>query len=382
MNRVFIGGVIAMFPVLLMAALVEVPLSGAAKDSTLGSPGVAAGDRTSGHGASVGRVRFAEPANPVITSSPGEPSRRKGPAIAVVAQDTTAPVVTPVSGPSWIKRLGLPSTRATAMGRVGGDRPAPSSERREPPGLSTGGRPSGRVGRIVDQILSLFRTETKKSSDLMSQAFTLTGADLYRVNCQSCHGPDGTGSPPEIKSLLDPVRGASPTLILQRMEKLGRSIDEEMARELAAGAEATLRQRLEKGGEKMPPFKHLRGDEVEALFEYLKELAGVPASERREILVTQSVARVGEHLVKGTCHICHDATGPGGGHMAMMRGIIPSLASFPRELSIQQVVRQVRLGSSRMMSMMGGDTMPAFPYLTEAEVAAGYLYLVEYPPRP
>ncbi len=68
--------------------------------------------------------------------------------------------------------------------------------------------------------------------------------------------------------------------------------------------------------------------------------------------------------------------------MAMMRGIIPSLASFPKQNSIQQVVRQVKLGSSRMMRMMGGDTMPAFPYLSEEEIAAAYLYLVEYPPKP
>jgi mono/diheme cytochrome c family protein len=238
------------------------------------------------------------------------------------------------------------------------------------------------MGRIIYRIFSFFRSDSRQTSHLLNETFVLTGADLYRLNCQSCHGPDGTGSPPEIKSLLDPVRGTSPTLIRQRMAEKGREIDEEFARELAANAEATLRQRLEEGGERMPSFEHLRGDEVEALLEYLKELAGVPEAGRKEILVTQSVARVGEHLVKANCHICHDATGPGGGHMAMMRGIIPSLASFPQQLSAQQVIRQVKMGSSRMMSMMGGDRMPAFPYLTEEEIAAAYLYLAEYPPRP
>ena len=33
-----------------------------------------------------------------------------------------------------------------------------------------------------------------------------------------------------------------------------------------------------------------------------------------------------------------------------------------------------------MMSMMGGQIMPAYPYFTEDEGAAAYLYLVNYPP--
>ena len=131
----------------------------------------------------------------------------------------------------------------------------------------------------------------------------------------------------------------------------------------------------------MPPFPHLRGDEVEALIGYLRELAGVSAMSDT-LRVVQSVARVGEHLVKGTCHICHDATGPGGGHMAMMRGTIPSLASFPRELSLSSLLRQVEYGSSGMMGMMGGERMPPLPYLTEDEDAAAYFYLAEYEPRP
>lgn len=299
-------------------------------------------------------------------------------------QQSVAPNVTPVVGSSWLKHLGISDTRATAMGRMGGDLPPNPSPRKEP-GLSTGEEAghSGRshMGRIMNRMFSMFRSDRQQVSKLMNETFVLTGSDLYRLNCQSCHGPDGKGAPPEIKSLIDPVRGASPTLVMQKMQKMGRSIDDAFAKELAANADSTLRQRLQQGGEKMPPFQHLRGDEVEALLNYLKELAGVPASERRGLLVTQSVARVGEHVVKGTCHICHDATGPGGGHMMMMRGIIPSLASFPEQLSMQQVVRQVELGSSGMMSMMGGQTMPAFPYITENESAAAYLYLVEYPPH-
>jgi mono/diheme cytochrome c family protein len=293
----------------------------------------------------------------------------------------SAPTVTPVSGPSLLKHLGITNTQSSAMGRMGGQMPAAPSERKEPENL-TKGTSSEPLGSMINRILSLFRSSGKLPSELLNETFVLAGSDLYRLNCQSCHGPEGKGAPPEIKSLIDPVRGTSPTLLRQRMEDRGHPIEEAFARQLAASADSTLRQRLQQGGEKMPSFRHLRGDEVDALLEYLKKLAGVPNSGHKELLVTQSVARVGEHLVKGTCHICHNATGPGGGHMAMMRGIIPSLESFPAQNSLQQIIRQIKLGSSGMMSMMGGEKMPAFPYITEEESAAAYLYLIEYSPNP
>ena len=69
------------------------------------------------------------------------------------------------------------------------------------------------------------------------------------------------------------------------------------------------------------------------------------------------------------------------GRGGMMNGVIPSLASFPYEQSIDSVVWQVELGTRRMMMMGGrGQTMPAYPYITHSESAAAYLYLVWYPP--
>ncbi len=283
--------------------------------------------------------------------------------------------VTPVSGPSWLTHLGI----SDAMGRMGGDMPPPQSVRVEPGLTDNAVAPEG-MGGMMRKIYPMIRSGREHLDDLMNESFELTGSDLYRLNCQSCHGPDGKGSPPEIKSLIGPVQGTSASFVAERMNGMGRPISAAMARDLAANADSILRQRLQKGGEKMPPFQHLRGDEVNALIQYLQELAGVSPGRRKDMLVPQSVARVGEHLVKGTCHTCHDATGPGGGRMAMMQGIIPSLASMPEQQSLQSVVRQVREGSSPMMSMMGGPVMPAFPYLTENEDAAAYLYLMEYPP--
>jgi mono/diheme cytochrome c family protein len=292
--------------------------------------------------------------------------------------------VSPVSGPSWLAHLGL-EVSETRLGQMGGSRPQPG-ERGEEPDLATPleGQGGGMRSALRRALSAFGRGEDSEA--LVDERFRLTGADLYRLSCRSCHGPAGEGAPPEIASLLDPVRATSPDAIKARMEARGTPIDEEMAAELASQAEEMLRTRLREGGEKMPSFEHLQGDEVEALLGYLQELAGGGSPGRSGVLVSQSAARVGEHLVKGTCHVCHDATGPGGHHQTMMRGIIPSLESFPEEYSLDSVLYKVERGSSGMMGMMGmmrqDRKMPAFPYLSQEEVAAGYLYLKVYPPRP
>jgi hypothetical protein len=66
--------------------------------------------------------------------------------------------------------------------------------------------------------------------------------------------------------------------------------------------------------------------------------------------------------------------------MMMMRRVVPSLASFPEQKSVDDVVRKVLEGGTGMMDMMGAARMPAFAYLTQPEAAA-YLYLATYPPR-
>jgi mono/diheme cytochrome c family protein len=207
----------------------------------------------------------------------------------------------------------------------------------------------------------------------LNEKILMMGSDLYRWNCQACHGPDGKGATPEINSLLGPVQGTSPALTRKRMEARGIDPDDDMVKQVSELAEASLRDRLQHGGKSMPSFEYLRGDEVEALVGYLEKLAAVPPTKRDGLLVPESATRVGGHIVKGTCHICHDATGPGGGHMAMAQGIIPSLGSIPRDHSLSGVVHQVQYGSSGMMKMVGAEVMPAYPYFTQEEIAAAYL---------
>ena len=285
-------------------------------------------------------------------------------------------LVTSVSGPSWLKHLGLALDR-TKMGQMGGQGEPQAAPRVEPFPET----PRSPLGRAIRRFYSLLRAEPRGSQEALDEPFQVTGADLYRLDCQSCHGPEGNGAPPEINSLLGPAGAASAAVMKQRMRERGVTMDDATLKSMAADSEKALRDRLVRGGEKMPAFRHLQGAEVDALIAFLKELGGAPAAERHEAPVTESASRVGEHLVKGTCHICHDAVGPGGGHMMMMQRVIPSLASFPEQKSPGEFIGKVRTGASSMMGMMGGDRMPVFAYVTDEEAAAAYLYLARYPPE-
>jgi mono/diheme cytochrome c family protein len=282
-------------------------------------------------------------------------------------------------GPSWLKHLGL-TVSQTRMGQMGGTGPLPPSPygNQQPP-TGTPVRPAN-LNSAIQRFLSTFRSGPDKAAAILNEKFAVSGADLYRWNCQACHGPDGQGAPPEINSVLGPVQGTSPAMTRKRMEARGLDADDDMIQQVTELADASVRDRFQHGGKNMPSFEYLRPDEVEALYGYLEKLASVPPTKRDGLLVPESAARVGEHIVRGTCHVCHDATGPGSGHAAMTQGTIPSLASIPRDHSLSGVVHQVQYGSCGMMKITGGDVMPAYPYFTEEEIAA--VYFVPYSARP
>lgn len=317
-----------------------------------------------------------------MLGTPRRPRRRLAPGLALAAllllpgglavarQETggaapvagqPAPRVTPVTGPSWLELRGT-SMERSAMGRAG--RSAP-----ENPTITF--RPTSQLVR-----------HERPDPPALTESFVLTGADLYRLSCRSCHTAAGTGSPPEIRSLIDPIRATSAELTLQQMEARGRSIPPELAETLAGQASNTFFQRLEHGGERMPVFDHLSAGEIEALVLYLEKLADVPgARERKPIEVEASVARVGELLVKGTCHTCHAAAGRGGGPEVLQRGIIPSLDTFPEQKPVAFFVEKVREGASIAAGWNARGRMPVFSYLTQEEVRAAYAYLALYPPE-
>jgi mono/diheme cytochrome c family protein len=261
--------------------------------------------------------------------------------------------ITPVEGDSWLRHLGIPFI-ASNMGRVANWGPFPPSAKDQP---------TSRVGP--------------------DGGFLLSGFDLYRLNCRSCHKADGSGVPPAINSLIGPVQATSAVMVRAQMKQRGIDLDAKTLNQLVPQAQASIRTRLQNGGEKMPPFRHLAREEVESLLAYLEELAGVPGAELRQIWLSESATRVGELLVKGTCHICHEASGPGLAVGVAMTAAIPSLASLPIDRFPYEVIRKVREGISRPTPMMMSNRgeMPIFSDLTPAEVAAAYAYLVTYPPR-
>ena len=263
---------------------------------------------------------------------------------------------TPVAGESWLNHLHR-SFGDTSMGKTGRLGPPP-------------GNAPAQAGRWQLGLLT--------SS---AQSTPLRGQDLYRLNCQACHGEAGQGAPAEIRSVIDPVRATSAALLMDRMKKRGMEISSASAAEMAKEARDALWKRLHEGGQDMPPFTQLSDNERRALLEYLKELAGVPGA--RQVSVNEPPARIGEMIVKSTCHICHDATGadPTPGQMEL--GAIPPLESLTTRTDELEFIRKVTSGAPVMMgtpSALHRGRMPVFYYLTREEAADAYIYLGSYPP--
>ncbi len=264
--------------------------------------------------------------------------------------------VTATGGESWIHHLHR-SFGATSMGKTG---------RLGPPAPTDGVTPAGwQLGALPQA----------------SQPTQMHGEDLYRLNCQGCHGEAGLGAPPEINSVIDPVRATSVPLVLQRMKKSGMDMTPAAASELAGQAQAALLQRLHNGGESMPPFPHLDDAEIRALMAYLRKLADVPGA--AQLTVTETPERIGEHIVKSTCHTCHDATGPNPNPEQLEGGAIPPLQTLTTRTDELQFIRKITAGAPILEgspAMLHRGRMPVFYYLTRDEAADVYLYLTANPP--
>ncbi len=266
--------------------------------------------------------------------------------------------VTGVAGESWLNHLHR-TFEETSMGKTG----------RLGPATARGGEETAGWQRRL-------------SADSAGQTVTLQGADLYRLNCWECHGEFGLGAPPEINSVINPTRAASIVVIMERMKKLGMNISRAEAAELASQSKTALLQRLHEGGTDMPPFPHLSEPEVRAIFVYLKQLAGVPGAEKQQVAVEESRVRIGEHIVKSTCHICHNAAGPNPNSEQLLNGAIPPLNTLTTRTSLPEFERKIRSGAPIVMgtppSVFRGR-MPVFYYLGADEVEDAYLYLRLFP---
>jgi mono/diheme cytochrome c family protein len=230
--------------------------------------------------------------------------------------------------------------------------------------------------------------QPKLSPGFATQTVTLHGSDLYRLNCQGCHGESGNGAPPEINSVINPVRATSVALIMARTKKTGQELSQADAAVLAKQAKVLLMERLHKGGQNMPPLPHLKDAEIRSIVAYLEQLSEVPGAERNQVAVRESPYRVGEHIVKSTCHVCHSAAGPNPDPQQILEGAIPPLSTLTTRTNLPDFIRKVTNGAPIIMgtppfsyrdSYRG--RMPVFHYLSEEEAADAYLYLTLYPPQ-
>jgi mono/diheme cytochrome c family protein len=212
----------------------------------------------------------------------------------------------------------------------------------------------------------------------------LSGGDLYRLNCQACHREEGTGSPPEIKSVLGLAQGSSLEFVRQHLQGKGAAASESAARAQATRARDDLYQRIQKGGQRMPALAHLQKADIDAVYAYLMRLAGTP-DPPPQLRQSTSWARLGELVVKGTCHICHDAVGPPPtGEALYVQGTIPPFTTLLEDKPVADFLTKVRRGApvtthDPVFHYRG--RMPVFSYLQELEVAAAYAFLIDYPPQ-
>jgi mono/diheme cytochrome c family protein len=267
--------------------------------------------------------------------------------------------VTAVHGESWILHLNR-SFSHTSMGKTWDLGPAPPGPGEE----------------------STWKLEL--SPDYATQTMTMHGADLYRISCRGCHGPVGQGAPPEINAVTGPVEATSVEATMERMKQAGRDMDPADARAMAKESKESLIKRLHVGGTNMPA-PTLTEPEIHSLVAYLDELSDVPGAQKNQIAIKQTPVRVGEHIVKSTCHVCHSATGPDPTPQQILQGAIPPLSTFTTRVSLPQFVQKVTYGAPIVMGKPPTTyrgRMPVFTYLTEDEAADAYTYLMLYPPKP
>ncbi len=268
-------------------------------------------------------------------------------------------LVTSVGGESWLNHLHR-NFEETSMGKTG----------RLGPALPAAGDDTA-------------DWQPQPTADSAKRTVTLHGADLYRMNCWGCHGESGLGAPPEINSVINPARSMSTKLVMDKMKERGMDISRAAATELANQSKTALLERLHKGGTDMPSFPYLSEREAQAILSYLKQLAEVPGAEQQQIAINESRLQVGEHIVKSTCHICHNAVGANPGPDQLFNGVIPPLNTLTTRTSLPGFEQKVRSGAPILMGTPASlcrGRMPVFYYLSPEEVADAYLYLRQYPP--
>ena len=179
------------------------------------------------------------------------------------------------------------------------------------------------------------------------------------------------------------MQSTSVAATMERMKKSGREMSRSDVAAMAKESKILLLQRLHSGGQRMPP-PTLSEAEIRSLVAYLEQLSGVPGAEKNQISIKESPYRLGEHIVKSTCHVCHSAQGPNPDPQEIMEGAIPPLSCLTTRVGLPDFVRKVTRGAPIIMGTPATPyrgRMPVFLYLSQDEAADAYMYLALYPPQ-
>jgi mono/diheme cytochrome c family protein len=183
------------------------------------------------------------------------------------------------------------------------------------------------------------------SLDPAAPGASMSGRDVYRLNCQACHGPAGAGTP------------QAPTLLTA-------------AQKIASGGDdSEVRGRLTRGGERMPAFPHLSRPEVDAIISYLGVLGGAKPVDGPTVAAPTG-RDLGERIYRSNCASCHES---GRATSTGMMCQPATLAGATERFSKAQVMNLLNVGVG---------PMPAFPHLAQNERDALWTYLQKLPSPP
>ncbi len=186
------------------------------------------------------------------------------------------------------------------------------------------------LGTVITASLALLSIALTDNTN-SKQDTVLTGKDVYRLNCASCHGADRTGNPPYYPPLLD-IKGE-----LSRKE---------------------IQEIIEKGKDRMPAFPHLTPQEKSAIIAFMLD----EKAESVEI----SKADLGERIFKSNCSSCHRAStnDPKPSNVRMMEPAV--LAGATKRFSKDEFFRILESGICYM---------PSFNHFTSSEREALYVFV-------
>ena len=180
------------------------------------------------------------------------------------------------------------------------------------------------VALLITFLISLVQASDEQGS--------MSGEELFRLNCASCHGQNLQGNPPVYPSLKDVSK------------RLSRS---------------AVHNQIRQGKNLMPPFAHLSQEQREAIIDYL-------FSGTSKTVKAVTGAEKGEMLVRGNCLSCHRIN-PDDPRPAEARGMEPAhLAGVAQRFSYAEFVNIINRGPCYM---------PSFNHLSNKEKESIYAFL-------